>query len=513
MRSKVGNIIVVSQPIFDLSDPESFFIHRWANALHINTQEDTILNNMPFDVGDEVNQREIEEAQRLLRAEAYIRDAKVTMTTVDDPDSDATQANGSKQVIIETWDNWSLLPTASFGSSGGETKFSFGIKEDNLLGLGIRTRVKYQSSADRTGYKFEVTAPFQWIKHAKVSASFLDNSDGTATHLAFYKPFYALNTQYMYGAKALDDTRTDTLRQNGVDINQFEHKTEYANVQFGWLAQRNEYDLHRISVGATFDRNTFDNLSYLPDSPLPQNREFAYPWIGYEYIEDEFSVLNNIYLISNNEDFNLGWYHKLRLGLELNDTKQDHQPGYHVDWFTSHGIRHDNHLLLMSLDAELTQHTAQDDRYKIALRSEYFYHINPKWTAYSKIRLASSKHNYLDDTFALGDDTGIRGYPNDYQYGDNQWAFTAELRNYPNINLYQLANLGWALFSDVGQATGGTDDNNEINDVIGSVGVGARIYSSKSSYGNVAHIDLAVPFTQGNEINDWEFRFQVKNHF
>lgn len=73
---------------------------------------------------------------------------------------------------------------------------------------------------------------------------------------------------------------------------------------------------------------------------------------------------------------------------------------------------------------------------------------------------------------------------------------TAEIRNYPNINLYQLAELGWAVFADVGQASGGPlAANNEVSGPLASVGIGARIYSSRSSYGNVAHIDLSVPYT------------------
>jgi hypothetical protein len=56
-------------------------------------------------------------------------------------------------------------------------------------------------------------------------------------------------------------------------------------------------------------------------------------------------------------------------------------------------------------------------------------------------------------------------------------------------------------------------EQNQVDGPIGSIGIGARIYSSKSSYGNVAHVDIAVPITTGNDINAWEFRFQVKDHF
>jgi len=74
--------------------------------------------------------------------------------------------------------------------------------------------------------------------------------------------------------------------------------------------------------------------------------------------------------------------------------------------------------------------------------------------------------------------------------------------------------LGWAAFIDVGQAFGGAMANdNEVSGPIGSVGIGARVYSSRSSYGHVAHIDFSVPFTRGDEVDGWEWRFQVKQSF
>lgn len=138
---KVSKIVVVSNPIFDESDPDAFFIHRWANYLHINTKEYVVRDKLTFSENDTVTQKDLDESQRLLRAEPYIRDAKVYFSEKD-PQADV-QPN-DESIIIETWDNWSLLPTASFGSSGGDTRFSFGVKEDNLFGTGIRTRLKYQ---------------------------------------------------------------------------------------------------------------------------------------------------------------------------------------------------------------------------------------------------------------------------------------------------------------------------------------------------------------------------------
>lgn len=511
VKTPINNIVVVSHAIFDESDPEAFFIHRWANYLHINTRESTILSKLSFDAADQVSQQDIEEAQRILRYEPYIRDAQITFAQ---PDPDAAPTGPGKTVLVETWDNWSLLPTFSAGRSGGDSKLSIGIKEDNLLGYGIRTRLKYKTSADRSGYQLAFQAPMDnWVKRATLSVNFYDNSDGEAAMVDFTKPFYTLDDTDMYSGRYINDLRTDTLRQNGVDVNQFEHQIDFNNVQYGWRLNKENDWRSRVLVGLTQDQHTFEHIAEFADAPLPQDRDYLYPWIGYHYLQDDFKVLNNVYLINYNEDINLGWQHYVSLGIETQDTNDSSPVGYHINWRSSRGYQSAAQLLLMNIDGEGVFATSQPDYFKVNTTAEYFYQLSPKWTAYAKMRLSTSQNNYLDQTFALGDSTGVRGYPNDYQHGDNQWLVTAEIRNYPNINLYQLAELGWAVFSDYGHATGGTDQDNEESGPIGSFGIGARIYSSRSSYGSVAHIDLSVPFTSGADVNSWEWRFQVKQHF
>lgn len=508
---KVSKIVVVSNPIFDESDPDAFFIHRWANYLHINTKEYVVRDKLTFSENDTVTQKDLDESQRLLRAEPYIRDAKVYFSEKD-PQADV-QPN-DESIIIETWDNWSLLPTASFGSSGGDTRFSFGVKEDNLFGTGIRTRLKYQSDESRTGYKFAFEAPVSFIDHGIVAAEFYDNSDGQAKHVYVSKPFYSLNTETMYSAEYLDDSRTDTLRQNGEDINEYAHAVDYLKLQYGWLINRNNDHLSRVITGVTQDRHEFAHSAIYPNAELPQDRDFMYPWVAYEYVQDDFHILNNVHLIRNNEDFNLGWHHYIQLGIETNDIRDNQPVGYHVKWQTSRGYKFDEHLWLLAMGATSTLGTTQKDSYQASVQAEYFYQINPKWTGYGKAWASLSNNTYLDLTKGLGDETGVHGYPNEYQQGDNQWSLTAEIRNYPNINLYQLAELGWAVFTDIGQASGGPlAANNEVSGPLGSIGIGARIYSSRSSYGNVAHIDFSVPYTGGDSVNSWEWRFLVKQSF
>jgi len=518
---RIYKLVVSSNPIFDESAPDAIFIHNWANSVHINTLDSTILNKLNFTDGDEVSQKDLDEAQRNLRAEPYIRDAKITVTLPDsnsnsnsNSDSDSDSDGAGNAILIETWDNWSLLPTFGLSRSGGNNRFSIGIKEDNLLGHGIRTRISYKSDQDRTGFKMALDAPLNnFIRHSIVGVSHYDNSDGQASELYFIKPFYTLDAPDMYGFTYIDVLRSDTLRQNGVEINEFQVKNDFFNLTYGWRIDQIPNSRSRLIVGVTKNASKFDNLDTYPNSPLPQDRDFLYPWLAYESLQDDYKVITNVHLINYKEDFNLGWHNYFKLGLETKDTQGSNPIGYHLNWRTTRGYKIDNQLLLLSLDGIATLATSQDDFYRFDLAAEYFYQLSPKWTAYTRTRLSTSKNNYLDRPFALGDDTGIRGYPNNYQYGDNQWLVSAEIRNYPNINLYQLAELGWVAFVDVGQAFGSQDANNEVSTPIGSIGVGARIYSSRSSYGNVAHIDFSVPFTTGKEVDGWTWRLQVRNRF
>ena len=100
IKKPIGKIVVVSNAIFDESDPDAFFIHRWANYLHINSRESTILNKLSFSETDLVSQKDLEEAQRILRYEPYIRDAKVSFAQTD-PDAEPSE---EEIILVETWD-------------------------------------------------------------------------------------------------------------------------------------------------------------------------------------------------------------------------------------------------------------------------------------------------------------------------------------------------------------------------------------------------------------------------
>ena len=136
------------QTIFDKDEQGFSIVHRWANAIHIDTKQLTLENEAAFFIERcDKDFSDMAELERHLRSRKYLRDAKIT--------SD----KNVKNIIITTWDNWSLMPTISFGRKGGESSYSVGIKERNLLGLGIDAEIQTYENSQRKGYKFKSTIP------------------------------------------------------------------------------------------------------------------------------------------------------------------------------------------------------------------------------------------------------------------------------------------------------------------------------------------------------------------
>lgn len=492
-------------PIFDETDPETIFLHRFANWLHINTQTEVISERLPFKAGDKISQDDLSEAERILRGQPFIRDASVTLNK-------QCKFNQPVKINIQTWDTWSLLPTISFGRKGGKNKLSLGVKEDNLLGLGIRTKLRYNSDDQRTGYEIAAKAPLSIIKHSSIFADLADNDDGQFINLVFDNPFYQTYSEHMSYLSYLSDEHEQQIYQNGNDLNRFIVVGHRYDVAAGWLWNADETLTKRIKLGFTQDKARFS----LPDLAtasdrlnLPEDRDYSYPWLGIEFFQADYKVLSDIYLISQAEDINLGWHHDIKLGYEVNGGG-----GYHLGLSSRKGYEIDSGLLLLSLDGQANLISSQKNQFLLSTNAEYFKRYTPLFGFYARANLTTSQHQFMDTPVALGGESGVRGYPLQYQHGDHSVSTSIEARFYPNYNLYKILDFGFAAFADAGKAwSGDSAVNNETNSIIASVGLGLRIYSNRSSHHGVIHLDMVKPMHSSENVDSWEWRLQLKDSF
>lgn len=525
---QVHSIEVVTHPIFDESLADTIWLHRFANWLHINTKASALNKELSIKEGDQITSYDLAEAERLLREKSYLRDARVTV-------AQPCNADGSKNVKVESWDNWSLLPNLGLGRTSGQNKYSFGFKEDNFLGYGVRTSVKYQSDYLRQGYELKVSSPLSLLGYPELDHSYVDfewteNNDGRRTAFQLDKPFYQDSTSRMYKLGWLSDERLEQVYHNGALENLFITRQKDIDLQTGWLLDYRERTSLRLLAGFSSKQWLFSEDLLQPALALPEDRRYQYPWLGLDYKEHNYQVLSDVYLINHNEDINLGWHHQARVGLQSTGLADGKSLGYQLTWLSEKGFGDAAHLTLFTLKLDAMLGIEGGDQVIAAAKAEDFYRLSKQFTFYTKLQFDQRSRNYLDQPLDLGGETGLRGYPVQYQQGTQRWLSTAELRWYPQITLYQMLDVGFVAFADAGRASGGdiqlaapsvagirSDTDllmpNAAEHWLGSVGLGTRFYSSRSSNNHVIHVDLSKPVGGATELSSWEIQLKVEQRF
>ncbi|MEQ3657833.1 MAG: hypothetical protein ABNH21_02635 [Glaciecola sp.] len=502
---QLSKLQFTTHDIFNLNDDDTIFLHHWANFLHIKTKHITLQNESAFFIKKcDISDADIEELERHLRKRKFIREAKVT------------QADDGK-IDIETWDNWSLMPTVDFGRKGGINKYAVGIKDRNLLGLGIDAELEYFSNNQRTGYKFDTSFPLFLGQNINANIKLSSNDDGSSQAVFLQKDFVSFDTPQAFKLGFDNFNQIDSQFQNGTTVAQYNHDQSYSIAHWQWLFNDTRTETIRYGLGYIRDKHEFSDVlePTLPISGfLPVNRDYQYPFISVDYLQKDYRKLNNLNLINQIEDFNLGWHASGLFGKDFANTAQSPDLIWQVS--VSKGIQtSDSGYLFFEGHFEGERHSSKQvsNRALLSFSTEYFHKFNDNWGAYLKNANTFSHNVFLDSPIALGDDSGVRGYPLQYQRGEHTTQFTLEARYYPHINIYKLFELGGAAFIDTGKAFGDSPVPNVNSSTLTSIGLGARFYSTHSSEAQVIHLDLVKPLSADVNVNGIEFRITTKHSF
>ena len=501
----IDSITVDNLSIFDEEADDAFFLHRFANWFHINTRKNVILEQLSVSEGDTVTNKDLEEAERILRSKPFIRDAQIVYPS-------ECLDNTPQPIHVMTWDTWSLLPTIDFGRSSGNNRFAIGVKEENLLGYGIRSSFKFKTDNQRTGYHVVLSAPVPWDPQS-TSSLILDNYDDGHLYSASYdKPFYQMTSDTMYRVSATSELKDLYIFHNGQTEDRYNNEMTRATLQYGWLDSLKALTTSRYMVGLDFESQTFNYLSDTPfsDNAPPADFRLLTPWVGWQFTQHHYAVMQDIYLTNQNEDINLGSDLFLKAGPVLNHNALS---SWQLNASLSQGWGNEQQLLLTSLDASTLLNTDRNDRVSLHAKAEFFTRFNRTYRWYTKAEVILQNRVFEEKPLGLGGETGLRGFPEDYQHGTWLSLFTNELRIYPEIEIYQLFDVAMAGFIDIGKTGGNSRSDNITNTWLGSAGIGFRLYSSRSTNDNVVHIDLTTPFGHTPQVDNWEIGFRVTNRF
>jgi len=502
----IGEIRVVTRNIFDMqSERENGVLYRGANAIHVQTWPSVVKDRILFSSGERVSVHAIEETERLLRTNRIFYDVSIVPVAYHD---------GVVDVEVRTRDTWTLQPGASASRSGGSNRTNVGLTDSNFLGSGILVGVNRFSDPDRTGILYQVSDPHAFDGWTAINYSLAQLSDGENRTMSVVRPFYALDTRWAAGITTLQDNRINSLFENGSTQAQFRHRQESVDAFGGWSRGLVGNWVQRYSVGLNYQKHAYNTEANLPaPSQLPPDQTLVAPYLRYEVVQDNYEKYKNLDLIERPEYLVMGFTSSVQLGRSLASLGSTQELWLYT-LTMGDGYRTPRGGILLTAVSSAGQ-TGYGPLDKQATGGSIKYYSRPdsRTLIFTSLSADILRDATSSTQLVLGGDTGLRGYPRNYQSGDNRVVLNIEDRVYTDWYPLQLFRVGGAVFYDLGRAWGGPGSNTQNAGWLNDVGFGLRILSARSAFGNVLHLDLAFPLNRNPNIKSVQFLVQTQLTF
>jgi hypothetical protein len=323
-----------------------------------------------------------------------------------------------------------------------------------------------------------------------------------------------LDTRWAAGITASKDNRLNSLFENGSTTAKFRHRQDLADVFGGLSAGLVGGWVQRYSLGLNYQKHSYSTEPDLPaPQVLPADQTLVAPYLRYEVVQDAYEKYKNLDLIERPEYFVIGLQSSVQLGRSLASLGSTQQLWLY-NATVSDGYRLASGGIFLSSVSTLGQ-TGYGPLDKQTTSSSVKFYSHPDSRTLVFLSLAGDllKDATSATQLTLGGDTGLRGYPRNYQSGDARVVFNAEYRVYTDWYPVRLFRVGGAVFYDLGRAGGGPNSNTEHTNWISDVGVGLRILNARTAFGNVLHIDLAFPLTYDPTIKRVQYLVQTLTTF
>lgn len=503
---KLSEIRYEIDNIFDISDPEeNKLLFRLANKLHIVTRKRVIENQLLFKKGDAFSTQKIIESERLLRSKRYIQEAKIDAFN---------NADGEMVVDVKTKDTWTLSSGVSFGRKGGKNSGGFGLEEANFLGMGNKISYSQQTDVDRSQDILEFYDPHFLGSHWIFNSMLSDSTDGYFKSISINQPFYSLDARHTYGVDVSDGKQETTMYRLGQPVDSFIHERQYSNIFWGGSEGLKNGWAKRWSAGFRYDENEFFVSSEYPQSNIrPLDRILAYPWIKYEWLENNFEETSNFQRIGVIEDRYFGMHVQVSLGIASENFGSDRDAEI-LFLSVSKGYKYNSeHMAFIETSASARHEQKNIVNSSLSTLLRYYWHQSPRWVFYTSVRGDYAHKLDNNEQLLLGGDNGLRGYPLRYQSGERRVILNVEQRYFSDLYLFRLFHIGGAVFFDAGRAWKDRLYGSQDLGVLRDVGFGLRIGSSRSHHGNVLHVDLAFPLNGSALIDKMQLVVELKNEF
>ncbi|MFT3906979.1 MAG: hypothetical protein QM718_11785 [Steroidobacteraceae bacterium] len=505
-HARIGDIHIQPLQVFDTRDPaDNKAIFRAANRLHILTREKAIRAQLLFRTGQAYSRRILQETERNLRLLDFIREPRIFPVAYHD---------GVVDIEVITQDVWTLQPGFSLSRSGGANRSSVEFADQNLFGTGKALEFGRMQDVDRTSDYIVWRDPNVWGSRWTDSLRYASNDDGNSWRVLIQHPFYSIATLWSGGA-LLSQTRSNLSRYSlGERYDSYERAQRDSDLWLGRKLSDGDIWTQHLTVGYRVADAFFAPMANGTTLlPLPEDRALRYPYLRYDLVQDSYNTAQNLDQIARTEDLHYGWSATALAGWALRSMDSDRSAHlYELD--LAYGLRiseRQSTFFTSSWSARLEQGATHNS----LLTADARYYL----TTSERTKLYVHMHGDLghdldgDNYLELGGDNGLRGYPLRYQQGSSRALLTVEERFYSDWYLFRLLHVGAAAFVDAGRTWGSAPVPTPQLGWQRDVGVGLRFGNSRTSFGNVIHVDLASPLDGDPSISKLQLLFGTEVSF
>lgn len=475
--------------VFDLDDPStSAWPYRWVDALHIVTREDFIRSLLLFRAGDRLDPVRLAESELILRGTGFLNPVNISARPVP----------GGAEVVVETHDQWTTGVTVSFGISGDRRSASFGLWEDNVLGLGKSFLFDISSDPERTSTKFRYRDITFLRSRWQLELEHQSSSDGSTDHFRMEYPFFSLETPRAGGVEWRHDESRRYLLSEGERRVEGEAKTRSWEVWGGLRLSRGGIRTDRLIAGAFGERALYRNWQslYGPPYAQPQDRNLVGVEVGWEHTTFRWKLVRGFRAWLRQEDLPLGPNWKVSTGLSLpllggDSTRLRYHGTFEAGQFAGRTYT--------------WQRVDLSGRVESRGLGNVITHVEAggaiTGSAGLRVRVAADLGYALDGErqLTLGADAGLRGYdPNTFD-GTSRAVANMEWRHRITGELLHVAALGLTAFADYGK-TWGARVGPSTEGWRGDVGAGVLVELTRASLVRILRLEVAFPDRGGKPI-------------
>lgn len=464
----ISSITIEAHNVFETEIPaENKLLFRTANRIHVITRDPIIMRELLFEVGDSYDAALAAETERNLRALPFVRRAEVRPTV---------NKAGTVEVLVRTYDSWTLELVVNYKRAGGSTSMKAGIAEGNILGQGKSGSAVYNNdwgaaSADLT-YKDR-----QFLRYKRVHYSMAAHTGAgsKALTLALDRPFYASIARTAMGG---------SVSYTEAPAGEVSRRVAEGGVNYGISMKPSTERTRRFKFGLLAHRAE-------SSGPVPDTDKSVIFQLSAELEELDFLTARRINKFTHDEDYNLGLGVFPSLGLSpairsLGTTETQLIPGIKV----SKGFTWGSQLLLLDSQYSSKYANGANSDLKGSFDASYFLRGIKYQTLAVHIGMDLGWRIDPNTPLALGEFNGLRGYGVDQFTGTRRFLLNIEDRLFVWDDLLSLMDIGMVFFYDSGYVWPGGEPV-KLGDLKNSVGVGLRIAPSRSAANSPARIDLA----------------------